>query len=75
MGTTRNHTARGPGCLVDASTLQCCGAQATFAQEQPHAAEYYLDEESTVKEVQVVSTRYDQGAFPVLLTSILINYY
>ncbi len=30
--TTRNHMARGPGCTVNASSLQCCGTQAILAQ-------------------------------------------
>ncbi len=46
MEATRNHMAQGPGCMVDASSLQCYGAQATLAQEQLHVAEHCLDEES-----------------------------
>ncbi len=51
MEITRNRTVPGPVCTYDASSLQCCGAQVTLAQEQPYAAEYYLQEESTIKGV------------------------
>ncbi len=35
MKATRNHMVRGPGCMVDALSLRCYGAQATLAQEHP----------------------------------------
>ncbi len=54
-----------PGGTVDASLLQCCGAWATLAQEEPFVAEYCLDDESAIEEVLVISARYDQGVFPV----------
>ncbi len=48
--------------MVDALSLQYCGAQAILAQDQLYLAEHCLDEESTIEEV---STRYDQGVFPI----------
>ncbi len=60
--------ALGPGCMLDASSLLCCGAQATLAQEQMFVAGHCLDEESTIEEVLVISTGYDQGS----LTSIIL---
>ncbi len=51
--------------MVNVLSFQRCGAQTTLAQEQPYAAEHCLDEESTIVEVLVVSTGYDQGVFPI----------
>ncbi len=50
---------------MDVSSLQHFGIQATLTQEQPYVVEHCLDEESTINEVLVISTGYDQGAFPV----------
>ncbi len=52
-------------CLVDASSFQCCGTQATLAQEQLYATKHCLGEESTDEEVLVSSTKYGEGFFPV----------
>ncbi len=51
--------------MVDASTLQCCGTQATLAQEQPYAVEHCFDEESAVKKFLAILFGYDGGVFPV----------
>ncbi len=64
METTRNHTVQGLGCMVNASSFQFSGAQATLAQKQPYAAKHCL-EESTIEEVLIVSTVYDERVFPV----------
>ncbi len=37
--------------MVDASSLQCCDAQATLAQEQSYVVQHCIDEEFTVEEV------------------------
>ncbi len=59
--------------MVDTSSLQCCGGEITLAQEQSYAAEHWLDEKSTIEEVLVISTRYDQRDFPVP-SVILLTY-
>ncbi len=60
--------------MVDGSSLQCYGAQATLAQEQLYAAEHCLEEESTVEEVLVVSAGYGQVVFPVPSCNIPYTY-
>ncbi len=36
VGNTRNHMVWGPSCMADASSFQCCGTQATLAQQQTY---------------------------------------
>ncbi len=61
---TRNRMKQGPGCTLDASSLQCCSAQAALTQKQPYVAEHCLDEQFSI-EVLVISIRFDQQIFPV----------
>ncbi len=63
--TNRNRMVQGLCCMVDTSSLQCCGIRAFLALEQPYVANHCLDEEPTVIEVLIVSIEYDQGVFPV----------
>ncbi len=65
METTRNHTVWGSDCMVDASSLQCCGTQASLAQKEPYVADQFLNEKSVIEEVSVISTRYEQRVFPL----------
>ncbi len=64
--------AKDPGCTMDVSSLHCCYAQTTLAQEQLYAAKRCLDEESTVEEVLVVSTGYDESLSSTI--NILLSY-
>ncbi len=50
---------------MDATSLQCCGTQATLAPEQQYASDHCLDEESIVEKVLVVSFSYYQQIFSV----------